>query len=75
MQFDRVPVVESGLKAAGYDHVMIDDCWMAKARDPKTSRLVADPVRFPSGIKTLAAKIHKLGLKACHVGRVTRLAD
>jgi len=56
-------VVDTGLRELGYTYVNIDDCWSAKDRDPITYRLVADPIRFPNGIKSLAAKVHDLGLK------------
>jgi alpha-galactosidase len=51
-----------GLKAAGYDYVNIDDCWMAPSRD-SAGNLVADPTRFPDGIKPVADFVHGLGLK------------
>ncbi len=54
-------MVKSGMKAAGYEYVVIDDCWQI-ARD-KVGNIVADPQRFPSGIKSLADYIHSLGLK------------
>src|SRR5436305_2311976 len=41
----------SGLEAAGYRYVNIDDCWMLKDRDPQTGRLVPDPAKFPDGIQ------------------------
>src|SRR6059058_1879269 len=41
--------VSSGMKAAGYDYVNIDDCWMTHSRDD-AGRLVPDPVKFPRGI-------------------------
>ena len=37
-------------------------CWPAKDRDAK-GRLVADPVRFPHGIKWLSDYVHGKGLK------------
>ncbi len=43
--------------------VMIDDCWHAASRDPKTSAPRAHPIRFSKGIKQLADEIHELGLK------------
>lgn len=43
-----------GYKEAGYVYVNIDDCWASKQRDPQTMQLVADPQRFPNGIKHLA---------------------
>jgi alpha-galactosidase len=55
--------VSSGLKAAGYTFVNIDDCWMTHDRDPGTGRLVPDPVKFPSGISGVADYVHARGLK------------
>lgn len=54
-------LVSSGMREAGYRYVNIDDCWMAPARDV-SGRLVADPVRFPSGIAELARYVHARGL-------------
>ena len=54
-------MVKSGMKAAGYQYVVIDDCWQV-SRD-KDGNILADPQRFPSGIKALAGYIHSLGLK------------
>ncbi len=51
----------SGMKAAGYQYVIIDDCWQ-KSRD-ENGNIVADAERFPSGIKALADYIHAKGLK------------
>lgn len=55
-------MVNDGMKAAGYDYVNIDDCWMAPNRD-RAGNLVADPSRFPGGIKPVADYVHALGLK------------
>lgn len=54
-------MVASGMKAAGYTYVNLDDCWQV-GRDSK-GQIVADPVAFPSGIKALADYVHKKGLK------------
>ena len=54
-------MVKSGMKDAGYQFVVIDDCWQV-SRD-KDGNIVADPQRFPSGIKALADYVHSLGLK------------
>ena len=54
-------LVTSGMKAAGYEYVVIDDCW--QVRRDAAGRIVADPERFPSGIKALADAIHAKGLK------------
>lgn len=54
--------VSSGLQAAGYRYVNSDDGWSLGQRDNVTGRLVADPQKFPSGIKSLADYIHAKGL-------------
>ena len=54
-------MVSSGMKDAGYEFVVIDDCWQVK-RDEK-GNIVADAERFPSGIKALADYVHSKGLK------------
>jgi len=51
----------SGMKDAGYRYIVIDDCWQ-KSRD-ENGNIVADPERFPSGIKALADYVHSKGLK------------
>ncbi|GAB5586174.1 hypothetical protein Unana1_01074 [Umbelopsis nana] len=56
-------IVSSGLKDLGYHYVNIDDCWALKQRDNTTQQIVPDPVKFPSGIKGVADKVHALGLK------------
>ena len=55
-------MVSDGYKDAGYQYVNIDDCWQAMQRD-KSGKLVADPKRFPSGIKALSDYMHQRGLK------------
>jgi len=53
-------MVATGMRDAGYRYVVIDDCWQV-ARDAN-GVLVADPQRFPHGIKALADYIHSKGL-------------
>ena len=53
----------TGLLAAGYNTVHLDDCIVAKARDPVTNELVADPQRFPSGFNALGASVPGKGAK------------
>src|SRR5690242_18726138 len=43
-------MVSSGMAAAGYQYVNIDDCWEAPSRD-SGGNLQADPSKFPNGIK------------------------
>jgi alpha-galactosidase len=54
-------IVSSGMKDAGYEYVVIDDCWQV-SRD-ENGEIVADKDRFPHGIKYLADYIHSKGLK------------
>ena len=56
-------MVEKGLRDAGYEYLVIDDCWSMRERDPETDRLVPDPQKFPRGIKDLADYVHGKGLK------------
>lgn len=55
-------MVEKGYLAAGYNYLVIDDCWSMRERD-KDGRLVADPEKFPHGMKAVADYVHKKGLK------------
>lgn len=55
-------MAENGMKDAGYQYVVVDSGWKAKARDAD-GRLAADPVKFPSGMKALADYVHARGLK------------
>jgi alpha-galactosidase len=54
-------MVKSGMKDAGYQYIVIDDCWQV-SRD-NNGNIVADPKRFSSGIKALADYVHRKGLK------------
>jgi alpha-galactosidase len=54
-------LVSSGMKDAGYEYVVIDDCWQVD-RD-SSGRIVVDAERFPSGMKALADAVHSKGLK------------
>jgi len=54
-------MIASGMKDAGYQYVVIDDCWQVD-RDANGD-IVADPKHFPSGMKALADYVHAKGLK------------
>lgn len=54
-------LVSAGYKDAGYEYVIIDDCWSLKER--VDGKLVADPALFPHGMKALSDYIHGRGLK------------
>ncbi len=54
-------LVSSGMKDAGYEYIVIDDCWQI-ARD-ENGEIVPDKDRFPHGMKYVADYVHSLGLK------------
>jgi alpha-galactosidase len=54
-------LVASGMRDAGYQYVVVDDCW-AGLRDAN-GFITADAERFPSGIRALADYVHSRGLK------------
>ena len=54
-------MVSSGMLAAGYRYLNIDDCWEARARGAN-GELVVDSTRFPSGMKALVDYVHAKGL-------------
>jgi len=68
-------MVSSGMKDAGYQYIVVDDFWeqgrVSKPERPVAERpgrdaqgvLLADTVRFPSGIKALADYVHSKGLR------------
>ena len=55
-------MVDTGLLNAGYEYLVIDDCWSLKERD-ENGRLAANPEKFPNGMKAVADYVHSKGLK------------
>lgn len=55
-------MVERGYRDAGYKYVVIDDCWSMRERN-ENGELVADPEKFPHGMKFIADYVHSKGLK------------
>ncbi len=55
-------IVEQGYREAGYEYVVIDDCWSLRERD-ENGNLVPDPEKFPHGMKYVADYVHSKGLK------------
>ena len=53
-------MVSSGMKAAGYTYINIDDCWQGE-RDAQ-GNIQSDPQRFPD-MKALVDYVHSKGLK------------
>lgn len=54
-------MVDSGMRDVGYRYVNLDDCWQADRGEDGV--VIADAVRFPSGIGALADYVHSRGLK------------
>ena len=55
-------MVSHGYRDAGYEYLVIDDCWSLRDRD-ENGRLVPDPEKFPFGMKALSDYVHSRGLK------------
>ena len=55
--------VALGLDKAGYEYLVIDDCWSEHDRDPKTHRIVPSHEKFPNGMKAVADYVHSKGIK------------
>jgi len=55
-------IVATGMREAGYRYVVIDDGWEAGERDAHGD-LVADPAKFPHGIRAVADHVHALDLR------------
>jgi len=55
-------MVNSGMKAAGYKYLVLDDGWMAPKRDSK-GELKGDSIKFPGDMKAVGDYIHSKGLK------------
>lgn len=57
-------VVNKGFKDAGYNYIVVDDCWSVKSgRDNTTHQIMPNTTTFPDGISGLATKLHEMGLK------------
>lgn len=54
-------MASNGMKAAGYEYIVVDDCWQI-GRD-SLGNILADPQRFPSGMRSLVDYVHSKGLK------------
>lgn len=54
-------MVEEGLVDLGYEYIFIDDGWQG-GRD-KRNNIIANPEKFPSGMKALADYLHSKGMK------------
>jgi alpha-galactosidase len=55
-------MIDNGMRDAGYVYIVVDDCWEAKDR-AVDGTIVADPLKFPSGLKALGDFLHSKGFK------------
>jgi alpha-galactosidase len=55
-------MVSSGMQAAGYQYINIDDMWQASSRD-SSGNIAPSASKFPNGMKALADYVHGKGLK------------
>ena len=55
-------MIANGMRDAGYVYIVVDDCWEAMERDAN-GNIVADPKKFPSGMKALGDYLHSKGFK------------
>ncbi len=55
-------MVSMGYLAAGYEYLVIDDCWSLRDRD-ENGFLVPNPEKFPHGMKAVSDYVHQKGLK------------
>ena len=69
-------IVSSGLKDAGYDYLLLDDCWTAclefsddgscrqAAQRDRSGKIPVNADRFPRGMRYLTDELHARGLQA-----------
>lgn len=55
-------MVSEGYLAAGYEYLIIDDCWSERRRGAD-GKIHEDKTKFPHGIKYVADYVHSKGLK------------
>ena len=56
-------MVSSGLAAAGYKYLCIDDLWHAAEREAGTNKPLFDTKKFPNGMNAVSDYVHSKGLK------------
>lgn len=56
-------IVQSGMREAGWEYVMLDDGWQKTRGSRFLYELDYDPHKFPRGIKFLADDVHEKGMK------------
>ena len=59
-------LVSDGYKEAGYEYVVIDDCWSELDRDKASGKLVPHRERFPNGMKYIGDYVSKYNNNLTH---------
>lgn len=65
-------MVEEGYLAAGYEYIVIDDCWLEKDRNA-SGYLQPDRKRFPYGMQALSKFVSKLHVNYSNLRKVFRV--
>ena len=55
-------LVSTGLQSVGYDHLVLNECWLADSRSD-SERLQANEEAFPGGLGELASQLSERGIK------------
>ena len=58
-------MIEKGYKNAGYEYLIIDDCWALRER--VNGKLAADPKLFPHGMKYISDYVQQQRFEIRHV--------
>ena len=56
-------MVDEGLLDAGYQYLVIDDCWSERQRDPVTDKIIPDKNKCPFRMNDVSDYVHSRGLK------------
>lgn len=69
-------MVSSGMRDAGYTILVVDCNWQANPPRDASGNLLANPTKFPGGMKALADYVHGKGLKiGLHANRGSKACE
>jgi alpha-galactosidase len=57
-------MVSTGLKDAGYEYLLIQECITPAGSRDSNGVMIVDPIKFPYGMPNLVQYINSKGLKA-----------
>jgi len=58
----QMQALKDNFHGAGYEYLILDDCWMEKERHQYDS-LRYDETKFPDGVQKIADQVHDIGMK------------